>query len=457
MKIALVSFDIFQGRASGLYPPLHLCNLGTSLEDAGYEVRVLDYAGPFQQINSFFAEIADLNPTVVGLTCYTPYVGQFHRLTTELRKFLPKAVFIVGGAHSTVWPQWSLEKMPQFDYAMAGEADRGILDFARMLEGKRSEDEVPGLGFRRDGAIRVNERRFIGNLDELPQVRRCLLDKYYRKRLYWDVAARGNLDMMITSRGCPYSCTFCFKLERKYRYRGVEHLMAEFEELRRRGVTSIHIQDDAFTANRKRCFAVADELSKGKYNFELKIRSRVNNVDAELLKVLKQCGVRQIIYGFESGSQAVLNCMSKRTTVEMNARAVELTRKAGIACYGEIMIGMPAETPDTLRQTAEFLLKYKPFIGNIPVLYPLPGTKVYDDAKANGTLQGDWTIEGQWPWVRLPWTETRDQLEREGARISRMLQTNPAYLISFLYHHILNLRGRQVAFLVRHALQLLRH
>jgi anaerobic magnesium-protoporphyrin IX monomethyl ester cyclase len=456
MRIALVNFDIFQGRTTGLYPPLHLCALGTSLEDAGHEVRVFDYCGLFRNIDPFFREIADFNPSAVGLTCYTPYIGRFHELTTRLRSFVPNSALIVGGAHSTVWPQWSLKTMPQFDYAMVGEADRSIVEFAEMLDGKRSEADIPGLVYRCAGAIHANERQLIKELDVLPQVRRSLLNRYYQEGRYWDMAARGNLDMMITSRGCPYSCSFCFKLERKYRYRGVEHLMIEFEELRRRGVRSIHIQDDAFTANGKRCLAVAEELIKGKYRFELKIRSRVNNVNAELLSSLKRCGVRQIIYGFESGSQDVLKSMDKHTTVEMNERAVEMTRDAGIACYGEIMIGMPGETPDTLRKTTEFLLKYKPIVGRIPVLYPLPGTKVYEEAKANGTLRGDWTVEGQWPWVKLAWTETRDQLEREAARMSNTLQRDPAYVVYFLRHHIRLMRGRHLAFLGREALRLLR-
>jgi anaerobic magnesium-protoporphyrin IX monomethyl ester cyclase len=369
---------------------------------------------------------------------------------------VPNAALVVGGAHPTVWPQWSLENMPQFDYAMAGEADRSVIAFADMLAGKRSEAEVPGLVYRRGGDIHANERPFVENLDELPQVRRSFLDRYYRQGRYWDMAARGNLDMMITSRGCPYSCSFCFKLERKYRYRGVDHLMAEFEELHRRGVRWIHVQDDAFTASRKRCFAVAEKLIEHKYKFRLKVRSRVNNVNAELLKSLKRCGVRQIMYGFESGSQEMLNSMNKRTTVKMNEEAVRLTREAGIACYGEIMVGMPGETLETMRMTTQFLLKCKPIVGYISVLYPLPGTTVYEEAKANGTLQGDWTVDGAWPWVKLPWTETREQLDREARRMSRSVQLSPSYLLYFLRHHLPLMTGKQLAFLWRYAFSMLR-
>jgi radical SAM superfamily enzyme YgiQ (UPF0313 family) len=120
------------------------------------------------------------------------------------------------------------------------------------------------------------------------------------------------------------------------------------------------------------------------------------------------------------------------------------------------MVGMPGETPETIRATTEFLLKCKPIIGHIPVLYPLPGTKVYEDAKANGTLQGDWSIDGPSPWVKLPWTETREELVQEARRISQRVQLSPGYLLYFLRHHIPLMTGRQFLFLGRHAFTLLR-
>ena len=431
MKIALVSYDTFQGRQTGYYPPLHLCNLATNLQLHGFEVKIFDYAASFDTMDGYFREIEDFAPEMVGLTCYTPYVATFHKITQRLKERLPDAAMVAGGAHPTVWPEWTLENMPQLDYAMQGECDRSIVSLAEMLSGKRSEQEVPGLVYRTEGRIAKNDRDYIDNLNDLPQTDRSFLDRYYSKGLYWNMAARGKMDMMITSRGCPYDCSFCFKVEKKYRFRSAEHLIEEFEDLKRRGVRSIHIQDDAFTANKKRCLEIADYLTKSGYGFKLKVRSRVNSIDEELLMKLKEAGVIQIIYGFESGSQKMLDSMNKRTTVEMNVEAIRLTRKAGIGCYGEIMIGMPGETKETIDETISFLLKTKPVVGFIPVLYPLPSTKVYEDAKNNGTLHGDWTIDGPWPWVKLPWTKSYSDLTHESKRISRKIQRDPGTLFYF--------------------------
>ena len=449
MKVAFVSYDAFQGRSTGLYPPLHLCNLATSLHQAGFEVEVFDYASSFSNLENYFKKIRCFQPDVVGLTCYTPYLASFNKITKSLRSYVPDAAMVVGGAHSTAWPEWTLKNMLQFDYAMEGECDRSIVSFAEMISGKRKEEDVPGLVYRKNENILVNKRDFIGDLNQLPQVERNFLDRYYQNKMYWDMAAPGTLDMMITSRGCPYNCSFCFKVENRYRDRSVDHVMHEFENLRRRGVKSIHVQDDAFTANRKRCLEIADALIRCNYRFDLKIRSRVNSVDEELLRKLKKAGVRKIIYGFESGSQKILDIMNKKTTVEMNKRAIDLTKKVGIACYGEVMIGMPGETKETIDKTISFLLEKKPIIGFAPVLYPLPGTKVYEDAKKDGTLQGDWTVDGPMPWVKLPWTQAKADIEAESERISKTVQRDLGTLFYFFRIHFRTINWKQVKFLFR--------
>ncbi len=449
MKIALISYDAFQGNSTGLYPPLHLCNLATVLRLNDFEVKIFDYASPFSKIDGFLKEIKDYQPDLAGLTCYTPYVARFHQITKRLREFIPKAAMVVGGPHPSVWPEWTLKNMPQFDYAMQGECDLSTALLSKMVDGKCLESDVPGIAYRSGDKVIINERDYVDNLNDLPQVDRSFLERYYNDKMYWDMAAGGKLDMMITSRGCPYNCSFCFKVEKKYRFRNVEHLMIEFEELKRRGVKSIHIQDDAFTANKKRCMEIAENLSKGKYRFELKVRSRVNSIDEEVLRKLKRAGVREIIYGFESGSQIILDSMNKKTTVKMNIKAITLTKKVGIGCYGEIMIGMPGETKDTINETINFLLKTKPIVGFVPVLYPLPGTKVYEDAKNNGSLQGDWTIDGAWPWVKLPWTQSSKELYAESWRISKTIQRDPRTILYFLKLHLKTMSWNQFLFLFR--------
>jgi len=174
------------------------------------------------------------------------------------------------------------------------------------------------------------------------------------------------------------------------------------------------------------------------------VRSRVNVVNEELLRKLKACGVRQIVYGLESGSQAVLDCMDKHATVAMNERAVRLTNKVGIFCSGDIMIGMPAQTPATIGETMAFLRRNSVIIGSVPYLYPLPGTRVYEKARADGTLQGDWTLDGHIPWVKLPWTESVRDLRSAARRVESVVHHNPLRMWYLLRHNPSLLSPRQM-------------
>lgn len=449
MKIALVAYDAFQGRSTGYYPPLHLCRLATQLAPAGEEVRIFDYAGEFRKMDPFFAEIRDYRPDLVGLTCYTPYLIPFDRITRRLRTYLPDAAMVAGGPHPTARPEWTLERMTQLDYAVRGEADRSLPDLVKMLEGKIPTREVPGLVYRTEGGIASNPPDRVEDLDLLPPLDRSYLDRYYQAGLYWNLAARGKLDMMISSRGCIYSCRFCFKVEKGCRFRSPDNLMEEFGELKRRGVKTVHIQDDAFTADRGRCLEIADRLARAGFGFRLKIRSRVDAVDEELLEKLKKAGVEQIVYGFESGSDRVLEAMGKGTTVVQNLEAARLTKEAGIGCYGEIMVGYPFETPETVEETVAFLRKAKPIVGFVPVLYPLPGTEVYEEAKKNGTLQGDWDLQGPWPWIKLPWADTYADLQAASRKIARTVQRHPGTVLYFLRRNLPSLNWRSIKFLLR--------
>jgi radical SAM superfamily enzyme YgiQ (UPF0313 family) len=129
------------------------------------------------------------------------------------------------------------------------------------------------------------------------------------------------------------------------------------------------------------------------------------------------------------------------------------TKKAGIACYGEIMVGMPGETTDTVDETIAFLLEKKPIVGFVPVLYPLPTTEVYEEAKKNGTLIGDWEVDGTEPWVKLPWAHSRDEIRAEAHRLSFAIHWDPGTIWYFLRKHVRTMSWRQMRFLFRLALR----
>ena len=120
------------------------------------------------------------------------------------------------------------------------------------------------------------------------------------------------------------------------------------------------------------------------------------------------------------------------------------------------MVGMPGETPETVDETIAFLLEKKPIIGFVPVLYPLPSTRVYEEAKKNGTLQGDWDVHGSSPWIKLPWASSWGDVRVQANRIGKKVRRDPGTIWYFFKNHIRTMGWRQFKFLFRIALRQLR-
>jgi radical SAM superfamily enzyme YgiQ (UPF0313 family) len=171
---------------------------------------------------------------------------------------------------------------------------------------------------------------------------------------------------------------------------------------------------------------------------------------------MKEAGVIAVAYGIESGSQKILDNMNKRTTVEQNYRAISMTKKAGLQCYADVFIGYPGETPETIAETEELLLKARPTAINLGVMYPLPSTQVYDQAKADGTLVGDWDINGTRPWIKLPWIDDAKTLFRRRHKIHRKFILHPIVLLNVARALAFRVTPRDFATLARYFITVLK-
>jgi anaerobic magnesium-protoporphyrin IX monomethyl ester cyclase len=241
------------------------------------------------------------------------------------------------------------------------------------------------------------------DLDTLPFPDREAVLEHYRDRTYGSFVYGAPSDLLMTSRGCPFQCRFCFKVCGQYRSRSPANVLHEIdwvmEHIR---PVSIQFMDDSFTIQRQRAHAILDGLVERAYPLRIKVRSRVNAVDEALLHKMKRAGVDTIVFGLESGSQTMLDAFDKRTKVQENVAACRMARRAGLHCLGDMILFYPGETRDTLEETRRFIGVANPTAVKFYVLSPLPQTRVYEDAKADGSLVGDWAPDAETPWVRLP-------------------------------------------------------
>lgn len=212
------------------------------------------------------------------------------------------------------------------------------------------------------------------NLDILPFQAVDLLPKKY-----YDIITKSSpIAFMITSRGCPYRCTFCSSkiYTRKYRFRTAENVINEVSFLVKNGFKDITFFDDSFTVNRKRVLEICDKIKDKQISW--RCLSRVDNVDKELLKSMKDSGCYQIQFGVESGSQRMLNLMKKGIKVNQIKKAFELCNKIGIETVGFFMLGYPGETIKTIEKTIKLAHAIKPDFVTFNLFTPLPGSEIFD-------------------------------------------------------------------------------
>jgi len=186
---------------------------------------------------------------------------------------------------------------------------------------------------------------------------------------------------MITSRGCPYKCSYCSKpvFGYKFRAQSPERVAEEVAYCKEKfGVREIAFYDDVFTLNKKRAYAIADVIMERELKIYWTCETRVNLVDKSLLHHMKQAGCYAIAYGIESASQEILNTLNKGITPEQTEEAVHMSREVGMQTIGYFMIGSPGETPETISETIEFAKKLKLDFAQFAVTMPFPGTQLYD-------------------------------------------------------------------------------
>ncbi len=419
--------------AQKVYPPLNLLYLAASLIEQGQSVEVLDANAWCMTDAQIEAHIRQAAPSVVGIPVYSEILHQVRDLA-RLAKAAGAKKVVLGGPHIAAVPQESLGYFPEADFLLCGEAENTLPMLARSLDAPAAWPGIPGLWFRRGETLEMTpcspERP---DVHRLPRPARELVEAGYRDKRYYAIMVRARpVDTIMTSRGCPFACNFCYNTSRKYRGRAPEDVLQELVQIRERGIRNVEIIDDHFTADRERAMKVFDLVIREKLGLSFRIKSRVTVVDEEMLKRAREAGAYQISYGAESGVQRILDAMNKRIKVEDIARACALTREAGMASHTSWVFGYPGETRETIEQTVDLIVRLKPTTANLALLRPYPETAAYRQAKDEGLLRGEWHPDAdQMPWVQLPWVGSLAELKGILKRAVRRIYYRPHYLCAF--------------------------
>lgn len=385
------------------YFPLGILYVAAVAREAGYKVAIFD-AMFASSDTDFVATLERFNPKVVGFGV----LATVRRSALRLAKIAKAhgALVLMGGADPTARPDVYLLHQEDgchvVDVVTLGESEAII---PRLLPRLLADDfsgerlrEIEGVALRdENGAVVTTPRcALIPNLDALPLPARDLVD-WEPYRSAWR-AKHGIFSMsIIATRGCPFSCAWCQKIVfgRSFRPRDPVAVAEEMRHMKEAFQPDfIRIVDDAMGIQKEWVKAWRDAVLEKKASIPFECLSRVDLLDADIVRWLKEAGCHRIALGAESGSQKVLDAMTKGSKVEQIYRAAELCRKAGIQTYFYMMVGYPTETWSDIQRSARMLRETRPDDFSTTIAYPLPGTAFYERIKdklpSTEALVPDW-------------------------------------------------------------------
>ena len=380
MKVLLINPPIREN-ASPINFPIGLGIIASVLLESGHEVEILDINAlrlPKEQIAQ---NLKKYSPELVGIGGLITTYKYMKWIIPEIKALFPEVAIVVGGGVVTENPE-ILMKATVCDYAVVAEGEITIVELMDAIKNKSDLSKINGLAYKNElGEIIVNPKReLIKNLDEVPMPAYKLfpMDVYLKNQSHSRVLG-PQLEMnLITSRGCPFNCNYCYHIFSKgVRLRSIDHVIEEIKFfIEQYHVTSFILIDETFTINAKRVTEFCAALKREKIKITWSCYARVSLVEKDLLKLMKDHGCYRIGFGIESGSQKILDLMNKRETVEQAERAIKMVRKAGLICGTTFMFGYPGETLETIQQTVSFCQKQL-----IPASFffttPYPGTQLY--------------------------------------------------------------------------------
>jgi len=434
-------------KSGTLYFPIWLAYCAGVLEAAGHRITFMDAPARGIDLDATVNQVGELRPELIVMDTSTPSIHNDIAVGETIKRIVPEVFIVMVGTHASALPEKTLKESNAIDAIARREYEYTVRDLASILERKgRQEDKekalgtVAGLSFRvGDSIVHNPDRNLIENLDELPWVSRVYA-KHLRIDDYFNPNALYPMVTLITSRGCPFRCSFCVYPQvmtgRRYRFRSIEDVVDEIEYVVRRfpEAKSIFFEDDTLTANKKRCMDFADALIRREIGIPWEANSRID-LDLETMKKIKAAGCRELCVGFESADQDVLNSMKKGIILNRMFQFMKDARRSEILIHGCFMVGFPGETRESCERTINLAIKLKPDTVQFYPVMVYPGTEAYDEYKNMGWLTAkdysEWiTPEGLHNCVVRNETLTSEDLVRLCDQGRRKFYLRPRY---FLY------------------------
>ncbi len=370
-------------------PPLSFLWLGAVLEKNGYSIKIVD-AGLYESATEIIASELDKKPIFAG---FYGHVGESVRSLIELssfvKKYSPETPVIHGGVLPSMNPELTL-KEPYVDIVVIGEGEETALEVTDALKNRKSYEDIRGIGFKKDGKIVINPDRPLLDMDSLPlpawhliksDIDKYLLTSGFKK----DGTALPGLHI-VSSKGCPAHCSFCFsrQYQKRYRYKSAERTLDEIEYLMKNfNVSNFYYHDEDFMVNKKRMLEFFKGIRDRNLNIKFSCQTRIDTADASLIKEASEAGLILLNFGVEFCKEDILKSYKKGINIERVFNMAEICRKYDVLSHFNFICGYPSETYGDMMTTvkvSERLKEINPFSQFLLYIYtPNYGTEEYKE------------------------------------------------------------------------------
>jgi radical SAM superfamily enzyme YgiQ (UPF0313 family) len=410
----LANYDI--SRIANIMPPLGLASIAAYLGNKNIEVTIIDcYAKP-----DSYAFIKDhlntVKPAFIGLSCSTANFLDGTRIAAMAKNILPEIMVVFGGHHVSALKEKVIEAFPVIDFAVVGEGEETMANIV-ATQGENASS-IKGLAYKDIGGIAhfTGYRPTIEDLDILPFPAYEKLSGYprsYRLPIF-NYPSTPN-SSCISSRGCPYHCSYCDRsvFPDGFRYNSAEYLYEHLLYLKTRfGIRHINFYDDHFTLQKKRVQDFTRMMIDRPLGITFNCAVRAEHIDFELLQQMKAAGCWMISLGIESGDENLLSQHRNNVNLNLVAEKIHQIKKAGIRAKGLMMMGLPGETEQSVKKSMEYAFSLPIDEINISKFVPFPGSKLYEHVNDYGTFKEDWEKMDCMHFQFIPIGMTKEKLEK---------------------------------------------
>ena len=407
---------------SGIEPPLWAGLMAAFVRQHGYSVEIIDAEAENWDPVETAERVVACNPLLVNIVVLgsnpsassTPKMTAAGEIASAVKRRAPHQKLLFSGLHPSALPEKTL-KEEKTDFVCQGEGFYTLVGLLKALKlgGKLQSSQIPGLWYVEDGRVVSTPMAPLVNHDELPMAAWDLLpmSKYraHNWHCFQHINQRQPYAVIYTSLGCPFNCTYCnihalYNSKPGIRFRSPEKVVEEIDVLvKQYRVKNIKFLDELFALKEDRVIRICDLIIQGGYDLNIWAYARVDSINERMVKRMKQAGINWLAYGFESASKRVRDTVAKKFSQDIVARAVEITRAAGINIMGNFIFGLPDDDMETMQETLAMAKEFNFEYVNFYTAMAYPGSQLYEDAIKRGIeLPQEWHGYGQYAAETLP-------------------------------------------------------